>query len=296
MPADPLALRRFDELDGKTHLICVGATKCATSWLHGYLGGLPEVAVSPLKELHFFNAKFPQNALSDMEALSLARLRFHMAQAEDMADALKQRPAFQASVDRVQMIYDDNAYFGHFVRLCSARTRVFCDITPAYSAMGQEAFNYIKAFCAAQAVQLKLLFVMRDPVARLWSQLRHLQQMNPENDTLAKWPEAIQSPGIRARGDYRATVTALDTSFPAADVLYMFYEDLFSDASLGKLCDFCGVEPGPADFDKRRNQTTVKQPLPEDARAALAQMLAPQYDFCRARFGDLVPADWQGNP
>ena len=64
-------LRRYHELDGKTFLVCVGAMKCATSWIHDYLGTLDGVAVSPLKELHFFNTKFPANALGDMEALAL---------------------------------------------------------------------------------------------------------------------------------------------------------------------------------------------------------------------------------
>ena len=107
-------LQKFDALNGRTFLVCVGAMKCATSWIYHYLATLPGVLVSPLKELHFFNAKFASNALSDMEAIAINRLQYHIGQEGDPVHNLKWRPAYQASVDRVQMIYDDNAYFAHF--------------------------------------------------------------------------------------------------------------------------------------------------------------------------------------
>jgi hypothetical protein len=286
-------LRKYSELDGKTFLIGVGAMRCATSWIHHYLASLREVAVSPLKELHFFSKKFPAHALSDMDAFALKRLGFHMEQAGDAVENLRDRPTFQASVDRVQMIYDDDAYFGHFARLCGPFTRTICDITPAYAVIGRTGFAYLKDFCASQEIALKLLFVMRDPVDRLWSQLCHLGKINPKNDIVAKWPEAIRSPAVCARADYRRTVSDLDDVFPAEDILYLFYEDLFTDASLRRLSRFADVGFHPGDTGEARNRTAVKIDLPEDARVAFSSVLAPQYAFCRQRFGDAVPATWQ---
>lgn len=284
---------RVPELDGKTLLICAGAAKCATSWLHRYLGNLPGVAVSPLKEVHFFDAKFPAHALGDMEALATARLAWHLAQPGDKAANLRARPSFRASLDRVQMIYDDDAYFAHLARLCGPATRTVCDITPSYCAIGPEGFAFIRRFCAPQQARLRLLFVMRDPVDRLWSQLRHLQQMNAANDAATKWPEALAAPAIAARADYRGIVTALDATFPAADILYLFYETLFAEENLHRLCTFAGVPYAPAETGRVRNETAVKLPLPEAARAAFRARLAPQYAFCRARFGGDVPIAWQ---
>ncbi|MDQ2091622.1 sulfotransferase [Marimonas arenosa] len=289
-----VTLRRYPELEGKTFLICVGAAKCGTSWLHHYLGALPGVVVSPLKELHFFNARFAGNALGDTDAFALSRLAFHLDQTGEAVANLRQRPTFQASVDRVQMIYDDNAYFGHFSRLCTGRTRCLCDITPAYSVIGPEGFAYMKAFCASQGVRLRILFLMRDPVDRYWSQLRHLQQMNPANDIANTWPKALDSAALTARADYRGVVSALDQIFPSADLLYLFYETLFDAAALHRLCAFAGASFSPGKPTEPRNETTVKLPLPEAARDALTRRLAPQYAFCRERFGDAVPKLWSG--
>lgn len=285
--------RRIPALDDKTLLICVGAAKCATSWLFHYLGTLPGVAPSPLKEIHFFDARFPALALGDMEALALSRLAYHLGQPGEKAANLRERPAFRASLDRVQMIYDDSAYFTHLARLCGPETRTVCDLTPSYSAIGPEGFAWMKRFCATQNARLRILFVMRDPVERLWSQLRHLQQLNPSNDAVAKWPMALTNPVITARADYRAIVTALDATFPAADILYLFYENLFDESALRRLCAFADAPYRPAPTSERRNATTVSLPLPEDARAAFLSHLAPQYAFCRERFGAEVPASWK---
>lgn len=286
-------LREYRELDGKTFLIGVGAMRCATSWVYSYLGELREVAVSPLKELHFFSKKFAVNALGDMDAVALKRLRHHMEQAGDAVENLRRRPTFQASVDRVEMIYDDDAYFGHFARLCGPFTRTFCDITPAYAVIGQAGFAYLKDFCASQDIALKLLFVMRDPVDRLWSQLCHMQQLNPSSDVVAKWSEAIQAPRVLARADYRGTVCDLDDVFPAEDVLYLFFEELFTEGSLRRLSRFAEVGFHPGDTTDAKNRAAEKADLPEEAHAAFKRLLAPQYEFCRQRFGDAIPATWQ---
>ncbi len=286
------APQRFDALRGKTLLICVGAAKCATSWIHAYLDSLPEVAVSPLKEVHFFDAKFPRYALGDPEDLALKRLQFHLTQGGDGAANLRGRPSFQASLDRVQMIHEDSAYFGHFARICGAETRSVADITPAYAVIGRAGFDYVKSFCRAQDITVKVLFVMRDPVARLWSQFRHMAQIVPDKVSLAAWQAALDNPRVMARADYRSIVGDLDAVFPAKDLGYLFYEDLFHEDGLRQLCALSQAAYRPAKTELRVNETTVKHPLPDTARAAFRAALDPQYVFCRDRFGARVPPSW----
>ena len=280
------------ELEGKTLLVCVGGMRCATSWLYYYLESLPGVAVSPLKELHFFNAKFPANSLSDMDAMALQRLRSHTAQKGDAVRYLRDTPTFQGSIDRAQMIYDDAAYFRHFARICPPETTTLCDITPAYAAIGQAGFAYMKTFISDQGLRPKALFIMRDPIERLWSQLRHMQRLNPAAGAARRWPEALQSEPIMARADYRATLEALDAAFPAEDVCCLFYEDLFSGPTLRRLCAFIGAPYRPGRVDERANANAIEQPLPPEARDPFRDALAPQYDFCRDRFGKHLPQSW----
>ncbi|WP_136439576.1 sulfotransferase [Pacificoceanicola onchidii] len=275
-------------LSGKTFFLCIGAAKCATSWLYHYLAGLEGAVVSPLKEVHFFDTKHPETALGDLEGLARRRLKWRLEQGGDPgAD-----PLFQASVDRVQMGYDDNAYFAHFARLCGPDSKAFCDITPGYSAIGSEGFQRIKDFAATQDVRLRVLFVMRDPVARFWSQLRHLEQVNPGNDISNRWREAITALPLTARADYAGIVTAMDAVFAPEERLCLFYEKLFEEESLRRLCGFAGLEYAEADTATKHNETKGKAEMPEGLAAALRAQLAPQYRFCAERFGADVPPQW----
>jgi len=285
-------LQKFDALKGKTLLICVGAMKCATSWLFNYLEPLPGMAVSPLKEVHFFDSRFSANALSNWDRLNLNRVAAFLAQDGDILTNLHEDPAFQASLDRVRMIYDDNAYFAHFARLAAEDVQTLADITPAYSTIGPDGFRYLHDVCATQDIRLRLLFIMRDPVDRFWSQLRHMTQANPKMDVAGRWADAIQSPKIMAWTDYRHTVMDMDDIFPAEDLLYLFYEDLFTETALRQLCLFAGVSYLPGEPDVRQHETELQRDLPVDARAAFLETFAPQYAFCRERFGDRVPASW----
>lgn len=287
-------LRKYDNLSGKTFLIGVGAMRTATSWVYTYLGSLPDVAVSPLKELHFFNIKFPSYLMSDMDTFAMKRLAFYMEQEGGAVRNLRAGDAFQASVDRVQMIYDDNAYFGHFARLCSPKTKAFCDFTPGYAVIGPSGFEYIKKFCATQDCRVKLLFVMRDPLDRMWSQLRHLHDINPANVSLDDWQAAIESDTFYIRSDYTGTVSDLNTTFASEDLLYLFYEELFEEATLRRLCDFAGVDYRPPRIETRINEARTQDDMSDEVRKALLYRLEPQYEFCRDRFGDAIPATWQG--
>lgn len=292
MPATPPQLRKYHELDGRTFLVGVGAAKCGTSWVCTYLNSLSGVVASPLKEVHFFNAKFASTA-EQMNLFAVKRAVFHLKQDGDVVDNLRSRRSFQASLDRVRMIYDDNGYFDHFARICTPDTRTLCDITPAYAGIGRSGFEYMRDFVASQDVSLKILFIMRDPVDRLWSHLRFRQQNDRSLDILNAWPDMVQDPEFFAGADYRRTVEALDSVFPDRQILFLFFEDLFSPATLHRLCAFTGAAYAPPEADKAVNKTVVEIDLPESVRDELQGILAPQYAFCRQRFGDMVPDAWR---
>jgi hypothetical protein len=50
--------RQFRNLAGRKFMVGVGAQKAGTTWLFDYLGRHPDVAMSPIKELHYFDQIF----------------------------------------------------------------------------------------------------------------------------------------------------------------------------------------------------------------------------------------------
>ncbi len=260
-------LRRVCGLEGRTMLVCIGAMKAATSWLFAQLRTMPEVAVSPLKEVHFLDAKFGGTALAEPEALAVRRLEFHLRQPGDPAENLRSRPAFRASVDRLRMIYDDSAYFEHFAGLAGPRTQVFADITPAYACIGEAGFRYLRDACVLQGLAPRLVFILRDPVDRLWSHLRFLPQLNRDLDPVRDWQAMLDDPAVAERSDYRATIRALDQVFAPQEVTVLFYETLFGDGFAG-LCRGLGVPLPAVDAAARFNRTKLEAEMPEAARRA----------------------------
>lgn len=286
-------LRHHPELDGKTFLLGVGAMKCATSWVFQYLSSLEGLTPSVFKELHFFNTRVPVPGHEPFTGLITGVVHDALNRAPDIAEELRINPELQAGLDCLRMVYDDNAYFDYFARLTGPETKVLSEITPQYQVLGRDGFAYVRDVFASQRMHLKVLFVLRDPVARLWSHLRHLAARDQSLDIVANWQQMIRPRGVIERSDYWGTIEALELVFPPDDVLCLFYEDLFSGDALQQLCDFIDL-PFSAPDTARQNETAVTTALPDDIRAKLARVLAPQYDFCRKRFGAAIPAAWQG--
>lgn len=84
----------------------------------------------------------------------------------------------------------------------------------------------------------------------------------------------------------------LEQAVPAERIYYAFYEDLFTQSVVDRICDFLGIAPVPAEATRRVNKG-ISVSIPPKAEALLCRAFAEQYDFAQARFGDAVPAEWQ---
>lgn len=291
---DTPELRRYAELEGRTFLLGVGGMKCATSWVFDYLAQDPAVAATPLKELHFFTSRRRPQGAQPFTPHVARLVRDHLDHDPQVTSCTIATPRFQTAVDMLQMLYDDNAYFGHFARLARPETRVFTEITPQYALLGPDGFSYVRDVFASQDLTLKVFFILRDPVARLWSHLRSLQEQDQGIDPLRDWAQLIRQREVITRSDYWGTIEALDAVFPPDQILYLFYEDLIGGDGVSSLCQFAGLPQRPADTGTRHNETRLAVPMSGHVQARLTKILAPQYRFCRDRFGDVIPEVWQG--
>jgi len=294
MVASKSTLRRYEELKGKTFALGVGAMKCGTSWVNAYLASLKDVTASPLKEVHFFDSKFPGLKEDPTNERAFERLSSHIERIADPVKGVQSRPHFQSTVDRIKMIYDDNAYFDHFARICTDETKTLTELTPAYATIGEDGFRYVKDFFRSQDVELKIFFLMREPVDRLWSHFRFMAERNPKHNILVDWKRFIEQPRIMERSDYKATIDALDTVFDDGTVEYFFYENMLQEETLQNLCRFVGAEFEPPKSAEARNKTSVDLAMTEEIESALRTTLQDQLSYCEDRFGSALPVTWRG--
>ena len=225
--------------------------------------------------------------------------------------------------DKKELHYFDNKfdqslrYYTH--RFVEARGRIKGEITPAYGILPRERIGFIRAIMP----RARLIFLMRDPVERAWSQAvmdlvvrsgRALGEVS-ESEFLA----FLESERSVSRGFYCRILDNWLGSFPSEQLYVGFFEDirerpkeLMSElfAHLGVSCDvdwssfplgrviMPSVVPRGEGAQDRRIRTTPGDtggepvPCPDSVRERLGQLYAEELARLSERYGKRV-AHWQ---
>ncbi len=278
---------------------CIGAAKCGTSWLYDYLRTHPECLLRGHKELHYFDA-IEQMRLKD----AIARMERSVASAEARLSLLQpaQRAAEVAKIldlrDYLRVLQtchmDKNAYFRYMMTGLHTQ-RLVADITPDYANLSVDMLGKM----VGVANETRFLYVMRDPVARLWSHVRmEAKRALPKGADIHVEARAIlgqvladQERVISSHSNYAGVLSRIEAAIPPERRLVMFYEDLMTPAGIRTLCRFLGIKPVKADFEKQVLLGTSAS-MTQEERAAVRRLMQPNYEAVASRF-EVLPATWQ---
>jgi hypothetical protein len=255
----------------KRFVLGVGAQKAGTTWLHDYLYQRGDVFLPRRKEMHYFDAKY--------------RPSFYG----------RQKPNHLLDVDAgkdPESLKGSNAYKEFFRKRVPRDIEFFGEITPSYAAIGEPGFQEIRSLFP----NLRVIFIMREPVDRFYSQVRMFRDKLAEKGKPPRDLEKlIDDPKFAERSTYEGTVTALDAVFRPEQIIYLFYETLFREESIRNLCEALGMHYQPADFQTVVNSGGKPSSIPSDIHERLLEKFQPTYAFCRSRFGADLPAQWLAN-
>ena len=282
-----------------TYMFCVGATKAGTSWLYRYLAGHPDCHFRTIKELHYFNKTKAQQFQHAAEALGpeIARLE---NEPEVGATAVARRKVRKLQdLDEWKTVLDegevDLSAYRSFLTQGRGQKVLVGDVTPAYALL---AADRLKMLCRV-GPDVRLVFLMREPVARLWSHVRMVAMRRAPQAFATEAPALFQriianentaeATGIKDRGDYRTILQKLRRIVDPANLLVMFYEDLMTTRGVARLADFLGIARWPGKFSDRAFGG-VTLALPSDLHAAALTFLRPQYDFVARQYQPLPDA------
>lgn len=154
--------------------ICIGAMKAGTTWLQGALSHHPEIWVPPVKELDYWNEKYvPKKGYPHFKL----RLNGLLDVAQDVhrtidaavpyapySDSMAVKARHLANLCELFLIRDDASYRDYFLRHV-ANAAAFGEISPDYVRLPPEGIQTVFS-------DVRLLYILRDPVSRYWSQLR----------------------------------------------------------------------------------------------------------------------------
>jgi hypothetical protein len=269
-------------------LLGVGAQKAGTTWLHEYLASLPEVDLGFMKEYHVFD----QNHVLDTTPGRKKRFENYLNSFLG-SDPLSIRHKFRRN---------HKHYFSSFRKLVDSPDQVFItgDITPSYAALPVKVLRYIKSSLEKNGFRARVIFLMRDPVARcmsanrMYSSPRLLDSPGDaalEAELLAK---KYQQTRFQIRTRYDQTITNLEQVFTPDELYLGFYEELFSDKAIAEICSFLELPFRPGKYQQVVHGSLVKSELPETIKSEVRSYYSQVYDFVLNRFGqDRVKKLWK---
>lgn len=252
----------------KTFILGVGAQKAGTTWLHGYLLSQPSVAAGPFKEYHIWNAV----SLPLFSNFRVAAGQGNLSQCERL---------------RWHMQNDERVYFDFFMHILRAPGKsIAYDITPSYSALPVAVLRKIDSGFASRGMDMKAVFLMRDPVERCWSAARDSHQREQGNTRAS--PDYVLAHALSAksqsRTNYRLTLDNLAEALPPGRCYVGLYEDMHTAEKIAALSDYCGVASQPEKAAMRVNVSPKLDELDPGVAAAIARHFRPIYDVVAARF------------
>ena len=249
------------------NLVIIGAMKCGTSALHGYLDRHPEIAMSKPKELNFFFGPGPHTG----------------AGKRAVDDGTAPQDGWSLGNWHRGVAW----YAQHF----SAEVPVRGESSPGYTSPDHLG---VAERMAAVIPRARLIYMVRDPIERAVSQYRHHRRDGTERRLLSEALLDMQSQYV-ARSLYYRRVEPFLRHFPRNRIAIVAQEELASTRgrALGRLFNFLGVDDAFETEDvggRRRPPQGRAAGLSRDLIERLSDLLAGDAD----RLRELAGRDFSG--
>ena len=282
-------------------MFCAGAVKAGTTWLYEYLREHPETYLRTIKETQYFDrlearslqgrVKRLDKEIAAFEAeLETGRAKWPAWVLRQIGDRAEYRKVLTSAPTPTK------AYLRYLTAGAEGK-RLVGEMTPEYGLLPVETMREVSAVMP----DVRWIFVMRDPVSRLWSHVRMLvRRTKPAAEAFAgacavKFDEVLagKSEDVTVRGDYAGIYGRLSQAMAADKRLAIFYEQMMTPQGVARVTDFLGLTYHPAPLDKMVHEG-VEVEMPESLRERARDWLRPQYAFVAQTFG--LPPEWEDFP
>jgi hypothetical protein len=252
--------------------LCIGAHKAGTTWLYQQLDSHPDFWMPPVKELHYFDQ------LSRVKRAAHPRCR-------DERD--------RRFLERLETLSaEPGIRLENYGRLFEPKASLLSgDISPNYSTLSNEVIQQIVGYFP----NLKVTFLARDPVERLWSHLSmevHYRQIEPFDVTnIAEVHRNLLRRGMLLRSYPSAVVARWKRYVDPDQFRVYFFDDLQRNpAELRRsILRFLGADPDKpgtgltADYNSWTRMEKLR--LTDGVRSHLAKVFKKELKTCAAQLG-----------
>jgi hypothetical protein len=140
---------------------------------------------------------------------------------------------------------------------------------------------------------IKIVFLMRDPINRHWSYVRHASRNSGEVPAFTA--ASLTDEGAVLVGRYDLIVPRLKEVFAPKELIFAFYEDIFSndDTHLRRLSAEMNVKFVPQEKQRRVNAGPVNVSSLSQADIDKGKVVfEPVYAYIAKMFPSRLPTDW----
>lgn len=262
----------------KTFVLGLGAPKSGTTWLYRYIANQECSDMGLRKEYRVLPQLFRDTPL---------RSRFNFRRLVRWQGLLP--VVDRGQLLRLRMIAQPGHYEHYFASLVEGRnTWLTGDISPGYMTLDAEQLLDVAGRLQIAGFHVKVVFLMRDPVERCWSEARMRKRNGDAGFDGLSDADALRTifhdREVAARTRYDRTIAAIEAAFDPGDVFMGLYEEFFTPTEVDRLSTFLGVPSNHTMLGTRVNRTEKQGPLNSELTAEVRDFFAPVYDACNARF------------
>jgi hypothetical protein len=271
----------------KPDFIGIGSQKAATDWVHDVIKSHPSAWMPPLKELNFWTNKFRVTVARNRLNKYLKRLdEGERVSASDLE--FLRRAVFPPRPDLRE---DSDGAVDFYRNLFSVTgSQLTGEFSPVYSGMSNREVERLKHYFP----DTKILYMVRNPIDRFWSQLNHEWRHGRLSESVLSDPggatACLQQGLYRGRSFQVETYRRWSASFSRENIRYFFFDDVRRDpeSTAIEILGFLGLEP-TADTQRAslidRKSDQKRRQMSPDVRRAIASVLSDELDESRELFG-----------
>lgn len=256
------------------HFLIIGAQKAGTTWLDRNLRSHPQIWLPPEKEIHYFDLPRPL----PFAALLFAPMRTARSwtKARLERDWTKVRSGEQKLGWYLRYYFLPRTHRWYRSLFTPSPGQICGEATPRYATLPEAEIARIKKLMP----HLRLIYLLRDPIDRMWSDLAMFQRprfggqglRRAEKDTVRKF---LADKENLAHSQYAENLARWDKYFGSERIFVGFQEEIshHPENLLRRILDFLGVAAGASsEFPRAADRINSKKYPP--IRPRLAHHLA----------------------
>jgi Sulfotransferase family len=276
----------------------IGAPRAGTTWLHANLKKHPEIWLTPVKEIHYFDSLQRGDLRGNFYRRHLRKRARRYLSRETYRERWRDRTLFSQLAWDIHFFAPPRTgrWYRHIFR--PGPDQIAGEITPAYSILKPEFVQQVREVNP----DLRIIYLLRDPVERSWSSaisgLARRRGRPLENVSDERLLRHFQRQAHVLRTNYLRTYETWASVFGRDQIFVGFLDEIQQDPRdlLLRLYGFLGVSASeehlPAGLARKVNSSReYSKAIPESIRIHLAELYLPQLHELAERFGE--PAtDW----